>query len=284
MELIAHSKKEDGRFEPFAKHAAEVADLAAEYAVEFGGEAQARPMGRLHDVGKCSPAGQKRVRGISPERVEHAAAGAEVLKRISDERKSLSAYLLAYCVAGHHAGLPDGGVRTDTVDQPTLCAKLKRQARRDHDYAAYESALDDPTPDVPSFTLDCAREHAGFSYSFRTRMLFSCLVDADYLCTEAFMDNAPLRAGLGEPLGTLFERLKVRLGSFGEPTNLVGEKRRQVLEDCLRAAEAPRGLFTLTVPTGGGKTLSSLAFALRHALKNDMRRVIYVIPYTSIID
>ena len=218
----------------------------------------------------------------SEEKVEHAAAGAEVLGE--QYMKDPFGYLLAYCVAGHHAGLPDGGVSTDTDDRPTLCAKLKRQKKRSRDYAAYEDALASPVPKVPPIKLDYTKDFAGFSFSFRMRMLFSCLVDADFLDTEAFMNNAPVRSTAGESLSVLYERLQTTLAAFGPPTNAVYEKRKKVQRDCLRAAEEPRGLFTLTVPTGGGKTLSSLAFALRHAVQNGLRRVIYVIPYTSIID
>ena len=123
MDLIAH-KADDGRMQPFNEHAVNVASLASEFAKEFRGSDQAYALGLLHDIGKCSPAGQRRIRGISPDKVEHAAAGAEVLG--SNIKENPFGYLLAYCIAGHHAGLPDGGVSTDTEDRATLCAKLKR--------------------------------------------------------------------------------------------------------------------------------------------------------------
>jgi len=268
--------------QPFADHANAVAELASAYAAEFGAENEGYLIGLLHDIGKCSPAGQRRMREPDSEKVEHSAAGAEVLG--VSMRENPYGYLLAYCVAGHHGGLPDGGVSTDTEDLPSLCAKLKRQKRRNRDYAPYEEVITPPATIIPAFELVYSRKSQAFSIAFRTRMLFSCLVDADFLDTEAFMNGTPLREGIGEALPVLNERLKKKLDSFGEPANLVAKKRKQVLEDCLRAAEAPRGLFTLTVPTGGGKTLSSLAFALKHAMENGLRRVIYVIPYTSIID
>lgn len=280
MELIAH-KSEDGRIQPFAEHANNVAKLAADFASEFGSEESARLAGLLHDIGKCSPAGQRRLTE-NAEKVEHAAAGAEVLG--SDRNKNPYGALLSYCVAGHHTGLPDGGVPTDTEERATLYAKLRRQAKRNRDYMPYQDVLPDVPAVVPRFSLENTRPKLAFGVVFRTRMLFSCLVDADFLDTEAFMDDAPLRASLGEPLGVLYERLQKTLSSFGTPKDNVAEKRSEVQRDCLRAAELPRGLFTLTVPTGGGKTLSSLAFALKHALQNGLRRVIYVIPYTSIID
>lgn len=217
-----------------------------------------------------------------PIRVEHAAAGAEVFSNAAQNNSFIK--LLAYCAAGHHAGLPNGGVMTDTEDRPTLQGKLKRQKKRNMDYAPYREALGDYQMNVPIKDLDCSQEHRGFSYTFWTRMLFSCLVDADFLDTEAFMANAPLRESMGDPLETLFSRLQQKLNLFPAPDNIVNEKRKTVLEDCLSTANQPRGLFSLTVPTGGGKTLSSLAFALRHAIQNEQRRVIYVIPYTSIIE
>ena len=281
MELIAHSA-EDGRTQPFYEHATQVAALARSFASAFGGEEQAETLGLLHDIGKCSPAGQRRMREPDSEKVEHSAAGAEVLG--GNALTNQYGYLLAYCVAGHHGGLPDGGVPTDTEDRPSLCAKLKRQRRRARDYAPFEEAITPPATITPPFELVYSRKSQAFSIVFRTRMLFSCLVDADFLDTESFMNVTPLREGIGEALPVLNERLTRKLDSFGEPGNLVAKKRKQVLEDCLRTAEVPRGLFTLTVPTGGGKTLSSLAFALKHAIKNGLRRVIYVIPYTSIID
>lgn len=279
--LIAHRNSKDGRTQPFADHAAAVADRSARFAAAFGDERPARLIGLLHDIGKCSPAGQARLLG-GTESVEHSAAGAEVLG--SDPKHSLYGYLLAYCIAGHHTGLPNGGSSGDMPDRPTLSAKLKRQKARGGDYLPYLSEIDEPADKNPPFAMTLSQEDGPFALAFRTRMLYSCLVDADFLDTEAFMNNAPLRQGMGDPLPELLDRLRQRLASFGTPDSSVSVKRAQVLRDCLAAAQAPRGLFSLTVPTGGGKTLSSLAFALSHAIQNQLDRVIYVIPYTSIID
>ncbi len=280
LSLIAHSSR-DNRTQLFADHAYSVARLSAKFALEFGAENEAYTLGLLHDIGKCSSAGQRRING-GEERVEHSAAGAEVLG--NDLKNNPYGYLLSYCIAGHHTGLPDGGVSTDTEDRPTLCAKLKRQKQRNLDYAPYVESLGNVAPEIAPFQLECKKSNRGFSHAFRTRMLFSCLVDADFLDTESFMIDMPLRSSIGEPIPVLYERLLAKLSQFGEPQTLVAEKRNQVQQDCLRMAHEARGIFTLTVPTGGGKTLSSLTFALKHARTNDMRRVIYVIPYTSIID
>ena len=281
MELIAH-RAEDNRTQSFYDHATQVANLAGKFASEFGDVEQAKILGLLHDIGKCSPTGQLRMHALTNERVEHASAGAELLG--SSRNNNPYGYLLSYCIAGHHTGLPDGGVDTDTVDRPTLCAKLKRQQLRNRDYAPFEEVIGPTSNLVEKFSLNYSKKNMHFAHVFRTRMLFSCLVDADFLDTESFMNNAEIRGSIGDPLPLLYERLLAKLSSFGTPYNLVAKKRNQVQADCLRAAEAPRGIYTLTVPTGGGKTLSSLAFALKHALQNNLRRVIYVIPYTSIID
>ena len=281
MVLIAH-KAENGRMQSFYDHATQVAALAAHFASEFGGEEQAKILGLLHDIGKCAPAGQKRLYGLSDDRVEHAAAGAEVLG--DSWRSNPYGYLLSYCIAGHHTGLPDGGVDTDTVDRPSLCAKLKRQKLRNRDYAPFEEEIEPVSFQIPRFSLSFTKATVGFSHTFRTRMLFSCLVDADFLDTESFMDDKPLRQSIGDSIPVLYDRLCSKLAEFGPPITSLAEKRNQVQQDCLRMAESPRGIYTLTVPTGGGKTLSSLAFALKHAMDNNLRRVIYVIPYTSIID
>lgn len=279
MDLIAHSC-DDGRKQPFEEHARGVAKLAGDFAAEFGAGAHARLAGLLHDAGKCAPDGQKRLRGELLRRVEHSAAAAELLYGAG----GTAARLLAYCAAGHHAGLPDGvGSGGEGYDR-TLMGKLGRQKLRAGDYLAYRRALGeiDIAAELPALAF-VPREQ-GFEKSFWARMVFSCLVDADFLDTEAFMKDRPLRLQPEADMQALLDKLKQRLAEFPEPSDELGFKRRQVQEDCLRMAQLPRGLFTLSVPTGGGKTLSSLAFALAHAVRNGLRRVIYVIPYTSIIE
>ncbi len=278
MLLIAHTS-EDGREQSFEEHAYNVAELAASFASEFGDGTQAYMAGLLHDVGKCALAVQSHLHG-DPAKVEHSAAAAELFSRIQDP----VATLLSYCVAGHHTGLPDGGVSFDMEKSLTLTGKLKRQGKRAGDYLAYLDVLGEVNPHIELPPLDYALSHMGFSYAFWTRMVFSCLVDADFLDTEAFMKDRPVRIGACEDMHSLLNRLNKRLARFPSPSNDLGYKRKSVLDDCIRTAERPRGLFTLTVPTGGGKTLSSLAFALSHAVENEIRRVIYVTPYTSIIE
>ena len=114
-------------------------------------------------------------------------------------------------------------------------------------------------------------------------MLYSCLVDADFLDTERFMDGERGRGGYDD-LPTLLRRLKEYIAPWQEPKTALNKLRCKILNSCLDAGSKPKGIYTLTVPTGGGKTVASLAFALRHAVAHGMKRVIYVVPYTSIIE
>ena len=123
----------------------------------------------------------------------------------------------------------------------------------------------------------------GFSISFFIRMLYSCLVDADYLDTEFFMQDGKVDRKIEYDFKSFYEKLDLKLNSFIEE-GLINKKRKEILNKCIDKSRNNRGLYTLTVPTGGGKTLSSMAFAINHLHENDMDRIIYVIPYTSIIE
>ncbi len=123
-----------------------------------------------------------------------------------------------------------------------------------------------------------------FTVSLWTRMLYSCLVDADYLDTEAFMQEQPQNRGGYDTIPVLFDRLNTYIKQNFHGDTELNRNRSAILSQCLDAGSQPRGVYSLTVPTGGGKTVSSLAFALKHAVENGLDRVIYVIPYTSIIE
>ena len=124
----------------------------------------------------------------------------------------------------------------------------------------------------------------GFALAFYIRMLYSCLVDADFLDTEAFMRENEVARGYDIQLDDLLVDLNKKIQSFGEASSPINDKRTEILNACINKAKHPKGIFSLTVPTGGGKTFSSMAFALNHAKKHGMDRIIYVIPYTSIIE
>lgn len=260
-----------GQTQTVLEHLTGTAELCAHFAAAFGAEEQGRLAGLAHDIGKYSDAFQRRLQG-GPV-VDHATAGAVECQKIRQP-------YAAFAVAGHHGGLPDGGSRTDTPDQATFLARMGRAVDgKLEPYTAWQQELSLPSPPLP--TLDPGQSEG----MFFTRMLYSCLVDADFLDTEAFMAGQALNRGGGDNMDELDRRLRAYISPWFPPKNDLNEQRCAILDRCLEQGEAQQpGLFTLTVPTGGGKTVASLAFALRHARAHGLKRVIYVIPYTSIIE
>lgn len=260
--------REDGQMQTVEEHLLGTAERCAAFASRFGEEQRGYMLGLAHDIGKCSAAFQKRLLG--GPRVDHATAGALECAKAGED-------LMACCVAGHHGGLPDfGNPRTDYAGAPSCVGRLKK------------GRADGIPPYDWQGTLPNAGKFPGYSdpitASLWTRMLYSCLVDADYLDTEAFMAEHDVNRKGYDPLPVLLERLNSYTRAWFPPQTELNRSRCEILEQCLAAAVRPRGVFTLTVPTGGGKTVASLAFALKHAVENGLDRVIYVIPYTSIIE
>lgn len=284
-EFIAHVSEDGERRETVLQHLMEVADMASEFAAKFGNADWAYAAGLLHDVGKYSAEFQRRVLHEGP-RVDHATAGAYLA---TTECKNP---LLAYCIAGHHGGLPDGGVLGDT--ETTLNGRLYK-AKNGHipDYSAFSQEV--AIPKVTSCALDIDQSRLNdqkycyrvqFSQTLFTRMLYSCLVDADYLCTERFMRGEDRERPSSAGLASMREDLEAKLAAFYPPRTRINEIRCGVLDDCRRMAQMPPGVFSLTVPTGGGKTFAMMRFALHHATAEGrlFDRVICVEPYTSIIE
>jgi CRISPR-associated endonuclease/helicase Cas3 len=272
---IARTRKNDAQQQPLIDHLRQTAERARKHAASWGG-AFVHACGLTHDIGKYSDAFQARVRGAT-RRVDHATAGGQLLYELNP---SLLGLFAAYCVMGHHGGLPNGGSKgQDSGDDTTLYGRLKRGVEK---YGGYQKEL---TP--PSLAPFPQQWKDGFDGAFFIRMAFSALVDADWLDTEQFCDfeNAP-RGGFST-LSSLCERLAARTERFLNPTGEISnlnQIRNQLLKNCLAAASSPAALFTLTAPTGSGKTIASLAFALKHALQNKKRRVIYIVPYNTIIE
>ena len=267
---LAH-RADDGREQSILEHDSNVAALCAAFAASFGAEGVGREVGLAHDIGKYSARFQRRILGEDIQ-VDHSTAGALDLAKHAR-------CLLAYCVAGHHGGLPDGGGKWDAPSAPTLYGRLKRPVEPYGDFAK-EIQLESARFRPPKYL-----GQRGFTVSFWIRMLFSCLVDADYLDTEAFMLGSPPPRGSDITMDELLARLENHVASWWDAKTELNRIRCDILRACLDAGktQAP-GLFTLTVPTGGGKTTSSLAFALRHAAAHGKKRIVYVIPYTSIIE
>ena len=266
---LAHVS-EDGSEQSVEAHLEGTAALAAGFAAPFGAGAQGRFVGLAHDIGKYSDAFQRRLLE-NGKKVDHATAGAVECARLGAE-------WAAFCVAGHHGGLPDGGSILDDAGCSTLIGRLKRGLSGGiPDYSAWPGGLPPSTPPA-LWGRDPLTD------SFFVRMLYSCLVDGDYLDTEAFLRAAPPPRSGHDPLPVLLERLEGHISGWWPPKTDLNRRRCQILRACLDGGDRPRGLYTLTVPTGGGKTVASLAFALRHAIANGLDRVIYIIPYTSIIE
>src|SRR5271166_1875262 len=279
------------RWEPLEKHLQEVGRLAESFAVPFGAAEWGAILGLCHDLGKYSSAFQNYLLSTAdPDagagdscagRVDHSTFGARyVAEGIGGHRGQL----LAYCIAGHHAGLPDGASDEEDGQKGTLRYRLNGSL-----YSIPEVVHPGPRLQAPGLRIvHGANSLSGFQLSLFVRMLFSCLVDADRLATEHFCD--PEQANRRTQRRPTMVELKRALDGFlalkqssVEPTQ-VNRLRAGVLDQCRKAAQLPPGFFSLNVPTGGGKTLSSLAFALDHASLFDLRRVIFAIPFTSIIE
>jgi CRISPR-associated endonuclease/helicase Cas3 len=265
----AHVSADGTRSQSVRQHLLGTAALAEQFARPFHAESQAHLAGLLHDIGKYSCDFQRRLTG-SADRVDHSTAGAK-------EAWQLRQAEVAFAVAGHHSGLPDGGGRTDSSDTGTLFGRIYREVP---DYSAWHDEINLPEASHPA---QIPRDN--FSASFYIRMLYSCLVDADYLDTESFMLESPTPRGGYTSLPHLLYKLEQYVEPWWSAKTVLNQKRCDILRACLDAGRTcDSGLYTLTVPTGGGKTVSSLGFALTHAAAQKKKRIIYVIPYTSIID
>lgn len=275
MEYYAHrviDENGEERLQTVLAHLLGTSERCAGFAKAFGAEEQGALAGLAHDIGKFSLGFQTRLLE-NGAKVDHSSAGAT-------ECMKLGQVPAAFVVAGHHGGLPDGGSRGDSPDAATLNGRMHRAALgRLPAYDAWREQLKLPSAVLPPY---CSSDP--YAPAFFTRMLFSCLVDADYLDTEAFMTGNPRQAADGD-MDKLFQRLSTYTAPWFPPKGELNQRRCAILDNCKNAGSAMgKGLFTLTVPTGGGKTVASLAFALAHAREHNLKRVIYVIPYTSIIE
>ncbi len=305
----------DKRTHGLTDHLQTVAALAAGFAQSRLGS-WAELAGLWHDLGKFRPGFQRyllhdadaHIEGRWPASSEktHSAAGALHALALFDHRWGAAgrtaARLLAYAIAGHHSGLsnwtPDdnsGGLETRLLGTGAAASVLE------YSQALHECTASDPDllPLPTRFDLKAAlnaipglRSGNPLTISMAVRMVFSALVDADFLDTEAFMDagRAAHRQGYAPlhhyqaQLDAHLDTLAAQVAAAGRSADPVMQARSRVLASCREKAALPPGVFSLAVPTGGGKTLSSLAFALAHAVRNGQRRVIYAIPYTSIIE
>jgi CRISPR-associated endonuclease/helicase Cas3 len=279
MSSIAHTSNRLEKRQDLLEHLRNVADAATQYCVAFCGEEFARYAGLLHDIGKYDPAFQQYL--LSAERnptrrlrgPDHKGAGTALAATSEMEG------LLAFLIAGHHGGLPS---QSDLISD--IREHMARKSAQDAIIIAKNTI-----PELQAIPKHLIPFHirSELEQEFFTRMAFSALVDADFLDTEQHF-NAGKRPER-ENLWTVTDLWKQFAIWYQQKFAHVEQStlntiRAEVYQRCLSTANLAPGFFRLTVPTGGGKTLASLAFALKHTLKYDFERVIYAIPYTSIID
>ena len=300
-QIYAHSLpgQDKSKWQTLEDHSRNVAELAAKFAAPFGSSEAARLLGLVHDMGKATKEFQdylaesndldcndddeaeSSVRKRGPD---HSTFGAQWLDR------SVKGFgrLLAYASAGHHSGIPDGISASGNAG--ALSSRLEKCLGMTSQPFKVNVDIRSLGSEAKPFLLPVD----GFVPAFYLRMLYSALVDADFIDTENFMDDERglIRAsGPYLSMAELLSRLERRYAEIDRMTQEsaacdfeVVRIRNVVRADCSAAAELDTGLFTLRVPTGGGKTLSSMLFALRHAVKHHLGRVIVVIPFTSIIE
>lgn len=271
-QIISHIRKKDLAIQTNEAHSCGVAERAESFTQALSMPEWGTFLGLLHDKGKEKKDFQTYIRLMNELPTDsrtyqdktHAYVGALLAKRLFPQGYPF----VAYALAGHHTGMPDFHLLEEllkkNLPEEVSCSGL---------------------PDVPSPPSYIGQMQPS-DVNHLLRLLYSCLVDADYLDTESFMipEQARLR-GNQTSLADLLPKLETHLQKLAEhsadtPLNRI---RKQVQDVCRQAAERPSGVYSLTVPTGGGKTLSSILWAMLHAIRQGKQRIILSIPYTSII-
>lgn len=269
MGKIAHIQ--NGTEQSIQEHLINVAHMASEFAADYAVEGvnasqYAYETGLFHDIGKYSDQFQSKIRGNDHISVDHSTAGA---REMAAGRMPAA----AFAIAGHHGGLPNG---KDTTEQ-NLIYRVKKKELEEYGEYRQEIALE-PVSEP---------KLKGFREAFFTRMIYSALVDADFLDTENFMQQGSVCRSGYDTYDVLYERFQNYIAPWLDiqpDTKELNVIRTGILKQCIEKGRGKRGLYSLTVPTGGGKTISSMAFAMEQVKANHMKRIIYVIPYTSIIE
>ena len=320
---IAHVRKADGQPQSLQTHLTETSEIAKLLAAKLDLEQEGELLGLMHDFGKYSHKFQKYIHDetglFNPDlddeestpngsKVDHSTAGAQwvyrELRKIGAEQGigELFGQMLGLCIASHHGeglidcldgeGNPKWIERFNKTDELTHLAECEQNADEVVQQKAHELAGENLIRNLlkavklilsDSTTNDKIKE---FYLGCLTRFLFSCLIDADRINSSDFEREAQkeVRRLTEKPdWQMVIDQVEAKLAGF-QNRYPIDEIRRRISSDCLKRAVDSQGIYTLTVPTGGGKTLASLRYALHHAQKHNLDRIIYIIPYTSIID
>lgn len=279
---IAHINETTGAEQTVKEHNENTAELCTEYAIaELKDFLYAT--GLLHDIGKYQHKFQERIRGADV-RVEHSTCGALVAKEKYPAQAM--ALMMEYCIAGHHSGLPDGGFPNDDSSMSTLCGRMQKEFE---DFSEYKKEMHLPELDGRSWVNylleDCGKDMGKVidKFAFLTRYTFSCLVDADSRDTAEFCKERELPRRLRADFRACLEKVNHKLDSFVCKTEL--QKTRALLQkQAFQKAAQDAEIYLLNMPTGSGKTLASVKIALERAVLKKKKRIIYIIPYNSIIE
>lgn len=322
-DFIAHRREKDGKIQSLSKHLKEVAEDTGNFASKIGLKEQGNIIGLLHDLGKASNAFDNYIKtatGLNdPDadeysaikeqkgKIDHSSAGAQVIYRVLSKQGTkgiIAAQVLALCIASHHSGLIDCLMPTG---EDNFTRRVNKSEEKTHTEEALSYLHDNELQKLTNLfsseafvkkliekikSLKENDDHldtAMFKYGLLVRFLFSCLIDADRLSTAdfEFPQNIGIRNyGKYYSWDSLVARLNTKLRAFDNKNdkNEVDDLRNEVSQQCFNFATKPKGIYQLTVPTGGGKTLASLRFALNHAQHHKLDRIFYIIPFTSIID
>lgn len=285
--FYAHSTKHNDKsdWQKLDKHLLEVSQLTSKFAKIFGADEFGRVAGLLHDFGKYTKAFQdylennKKYEKIRRGKIIHSLQGAKYIKNIINDY--IIADIIGNVVASHHGGLFDD----ITEGERTLTIKTDK----DEDILHYAEAINEFCPEIDEEKLKkeifdfCIiaqnkKTNPYFMLHLLTKAIYSCLVDADRCNSAGLEINNKI-----PDWRNLIQQLETYLSRFSEKTD-IDKVRKNISEQCQQAGCRPQGIYTLSVPTGGGKTLSSLRFALDHAKANKLKHIIYIIPYLSILD
>lgn len=285
------------KYQKLIDHIEGVSNLTEEFVSKFFTKNVGKVLGLLHDLGKYSDEFQQRIRGENI-RVDHSTAGAIICDKLEKEyskQKKVEALIfkiLKYPIIGHHCGLLNYGASVD--EDKTITSRLNKENDL-CDFSEYKNEIPENeirkiefTKNEIEFFKNIILKNDNFAMQMLIRFLFSSLVDADRLDAQKFSEgeNSVVLNKNNMSLEKMLEIFNDFMEKKRESSeeNKINKIRNEIFESCIKKSSGGIGIYSLCVPTGGGKTLSSLAFALNHGVKNSKDRVIYSLPFMSIIE